>query len=450
MVNVTVTTGGTSGPRGSGWLTGAGAPTSTVGFDGDFYLDNTNVGYYYGPKASGVWGAPSPFGNSLNGVPLVNITAVVAPTVSDDNTLGYSRGSYWINTLTNVYYVCTNASTGAAVWNQVVPVSNTPIVGTAQIATSTSAARWSITPGMYSGTGVIYGCLMTANTTTSFNVSAGQAVIVDYTTNPVNPTATLVNIAAQTITLNSTELARAVNWWVADINGTITSQATRPEHAQRRTSIQLGVTEQLSNAIIDVTPSVIYTPQGNTQFYDLLYELGPFNSPISADNAVSPNGANLSINKTVGTIFTPAAGYQNGADNQHFITSPAETPVSFFRVLRNTVTLPGVSTTLDPLNYDLNGVLTPIGGGTGSSTIQRVFLVPTGVAGKQVYVQYGQTVYSSLSNAVNAVGNTGFVINPLLEGVAAAIYWVVMTRVCTSLQDTANAVIVRTGRFALP
>lgn len=450
MVNVTISTSGLSGPRGPGWFSGAGVPAASTGFDGDFYLDTTNVGYYYGPKTSGVWGAPHPFGNSLNGVPLVNVTATTAPTVSNDNTQGYSRGSYWINTLTNVYYVCTNASTGAAVWNATTPTSNTPVVGTARIATSATAARWSITPGMYTGTGVISGCLITPNNNTSFNISAGQAVILDYTTDPANPVATIVNISAQTVTLNGTELARAVNWWTANSSGVITSQTTRPQHGQRRTAIQLGVTTQVSNVIVDVTPSVIYTPQVNTQLYDLLYDLGPFNEPLSSSNAISANGANLSFNKTSGSIFTPASGYQNGANNQHYVTSPAETPVTFFRILQNTTTFPAPTTSIDPANYDNGGVLTAVGGGTGSATIQRVFLVPTGVAGMQVYVQYGQTVYSSLTNAVNAIGSTGFTINPLLDGVAAAIYWIVVTRVCTSLQDASNAAIVRTGRFALP
>jgi hypothetical protein len=61
VVNVTVTSGGTSGPRGSGWLSGTGAPADTVGFDGDFYLDTANTGVYYGPKTAGIWGASHPF-----------------------------------------------------------------------------------------------------------------------------------------------------------------------------------------------------------------------------------------------------------------------------------------------------------------------------------------------------------------------------------------------------
>lgn len=450
MVNVTVTSAGTSGPRGSGWLSGAGVPASSTGFDGDFYLDTTNVGYYYGPKTSGAWGAPSPFGNSLNGVPLTNVTATAAPTVSDDNTQGYSRGSYWINTTTDIWYVATDVTTGAAVWNQLLPVTNTATAGRVQVANGATSTTWAITPGLYSGTGLISGAVMTQASSTSFSITAGKAVIVDYTTDPTNPTAAMVTINAQTITLNGTELARAENWWVADASGTITSQATRPQHAQRRTAVQLGVTQQVSNVVTDVTSSPIYTPQANTQFYDLLYELGPFNAPESTSNTVSANGANLSVNKAVGQLYVPASGYGAGPNEQHYVPNPAETPGAFYKILRNTTTLPSTVTLLNPTVYDSNGVLTAVGGGTGSSTIQRVFLVPTGIAGDQLVVQYGQTVYSSLTNAVNAIGVGTFVVNPLLDGVSTLLAWIVMTRVCTSLQDTANATIVKAQRFALP
>lgn len=47
-------------------------------------------------------------------------TSAGAPGATDDNTKGYVVGSQWINTSTSprTVYICTNASTGAAVWAQ--------------------------------------------------------------------------------------------------------------------------------------------------------------------------------------------------------------------------------------------------------------------------------------------------------------------------------------------
>lgn len=47
---------------------------------------------------------------------LNNTNAVVDPTPTDDTNLGYSRGSIWINTLTNSVFLCADNSAGAAVW----------------------------------------------------------------------------------------------------------------------------------------------------------------------------------------------------------------------------------------------------------------------------------------------------------------------------------------------
>lgn len=48
--------------------------------------------------------------------PRHNYSAITAPTVSDDETSHYSTNSLWVNTSTGTAYICTDASTGAAVW----------------------------------------------------------------------------------------------------------------------------------------------------------------------------------------------------------------------------------------------------------------------------------------------------------------------------------------------
>lgn len=48
--------------------------------------------------------------------PRHNYSAVTAPTVNDDESSSYSTNSLWVNTSTGTAYICTDASTGAAVW----------------------------------------------------------------------------------------------------------------------------------------------------------------------------------------------------------------------------------------------------------------------------------------------------------------------------------------------
>lgn len=44
---------------------------------------------------------------------------IIAPTVSDDNTLGYSIFSLWQDTSAIRTYICQDASTGAAIWARI-------------------------------------------------------------------------------------------------------------------------------------------------------------------------------------------------------------------------------------------------------------------------------------------------------------------------------------------
>lgn len=60
---VVVSTVGLQGPRGKGILNGQGAPSNSLGIDGEFYID-TNVNKIYGPKENGIWPTPVNLGGT--------------------------------------------------------------------------------------------------------------------------------------------------------------------------------------------------------------------------------------------------------------------------------------------------------------------------------------------------------------------------------------------------
>jgi len=49
-----------------------------------------------------------------------NFTAVAAPTVSNDNTEGFSVGSEWLDTTTDIFYKASSVGTGTADWEKIV------------------------------------------------------------------------------------------------------------------------------------------------------------------------------------------------------------------------------------------------------------------------------------------------------------------------------------------
>lgn len=268
----------------------------------------------------------------------------------------------------------------------------------------------------------------------------------------VKPTVTQVDYPGATVALSGASLTRSITWWLLDSAQTVIQQGTRPSASQRRTHLILGVTvfDIGSLTLLEAQTLPVVLPQQANQFVDLMDALGPFS--ISG-NVVSPNGANLSINKSSGTLFARSFNlFVSGVinDELHVSTSAAQTPVVLRRILQvPQVVTPPLVTTLDPANFDVGGVLTPVGGGANSATIQRVWLFVANTVSLQVAVQYGQTTYNSLAAATAAIGSGAFIPAPVTSD-ASLIGYVVLTRTATDLSNALQATFVKAGKFATP
>ncbi len=150
-INVDPATGLVSFPAGvAGGLNtiwnGVGAPSASIGVVGDFYLDTANA-RIYGPRAAGGWptaglslvgpagatggvGPQGPVGPAgvvgpagtvgpqgpagANGISRLNR----APTISDDQSIGYAANSTWLNAGNGDVWQCLASTTGAAAWQK--------------------------------------------------------------------------------------------------------------------------------------------------------------------------------------------------------------------------------------------------------------------------------------------------------------------------------------------
>lgn len=301
-------------------------------------------------------------------------------------------------------------------------------------------------------TGIISGGEINVASATSISISAVVGYIVDTDTNPTNPTVQRITSNNMTVALTGASLTRTLTWWVMNANGSITQQAARPDNAQRRTALVLGATAYDTGSgtlFIDQSLPVVQAQPAN-QFADLLDALGPF---LISGGVASPNGTNLSFNLSAGRMFSRAFNHYAGpllTNDPHVFDTPVHTPTSFRRILRvATLPTPPVVTVVDPANYDNAGVLTAVGGGAGTSTIQRIWLAGTNDLQDQVLVQYGQNTYSSLDGAVAALSSGTFIPAPVTSD-SALVGWLCLTRVATNLSDTSQARFIKAGRFATP
>lgn len=301
-------------------------------------------------------------------------------------------------------------------------------------------------------TGIIAGGDISVNGSNpaAIDISPMTAYVVDDVTDPRNPAVIRLNTALQTVALDAAALTRTVTWWLITSSGTVIQQATKPSNDQRRTHLVLGLTAQFGGSItVDQSLPVILAQPAN-QLVDLMDALGSFSI---TGNMVTPNGANLSVNMSAGTMFARAFSHYIGpalTRNPHIVTTVAETPAQYRYITATGLTFGALRSTLDVANYDNAGVITPVGGGAGTATIQRLWLFGSGIATAQLAFQYGQTTYSSLTTAIDAIGQSGHVVNPTMTENGALLGHIVVTRTATNLTDTSQARIFIAGKFDTP
>lgn len=302
-------------------------------------------------------------------------------------------------------------------------------------------------------TGVASGGRLSVNAMdpAAVDISAMDGYIVNYLAGTqAEPVITRVKTVDQTVSLDAAALLRTVTWWLVDSSGSIVQQAAKPTNQEFRTRIVLGVTAFVGGAIVNVqTLPVILPGQGN-QLVELIESLGPFN--ISG-NAITANGANLMLDHDAGTLFSRAFNHFDGAtltNDPHVATTTAQSPASFTYATQATTTFPSPVTLVDPANFDSGGVITPVGGGSNRSTVQRIYLFPVDTTANQLLILYGQATYASLSEAVAAVSTEDFTPNPAVGAGGVFIASIALIRTATDLSDPAQASIVRAGKFAIP
>lgn len=302
-------------------------------------------------------------------------------------------------------------------------------------------------------TGVASGGEMDIATPTSVTINALVGYVVDNNAlTSVAPTVVKVDQPTQVVALDAFSLTRASTTWLMDSAGNVLQQAGAVTPEQRRTHLALGVTifDTVAMTLIEAQTRPVILGQPVNQTVDLMDAIGPLST---SGNAISPAGATLSFNKAPGTLFIRASNhFASGVltDNPHFSPSPGYTPVTFRRILRTPIVVtPPPATTLDVANYDLGGVLTPVGGGANTATVQRVWAFITTDTTTQILVQYGQSTYTSLANAVASIGHGAFIPNPVTVR-GALIGYICVIRTATNLSDPAQAVFIQSGRFPTP
>lgn len=287
-------------------------------------------------------------------------------------------------------------------------------------------------------TGVFsFGGISLASSTT-FNVGPAEGWIVDNTTNPLVPEVFYVNYTGQTNIPSLYYSSATQTYLLLTSAGTLTQQVTFPTPQQRRQSIYLakmghGNRTNLINAFNE--PDFDLSPI--SQLRDMFTPIKLINENVYP----SPN-SNLTFNTSSGILWGLGIGFSTNQLNPSSITISGNSPTTFQYRTQTGGTATNI-TTIDPANYDLNGVITSIGSPAKQATNQRIFLLQNG----QIRIQYGQTKYTDLTAAIAAVNTEAFTTFSNFRDNAVLIAILSVRSDATILTDTLQAKITFASKF---
>lgn len=279
-------------------------------------------------------------------------------------------------------------------------------------------------------TGVLTFSGLATNSSTTINIGAATGYVVDNETTPSVPVSAYVSYAGAT-NVTVTTIGSGIGTYVMLSSvGVISFQNTFPTPAERKAKIWLGKVAHPSGSITAVInePDYITSPMGLAR--DICQAFGFIN------NGVYPtfNGANLNLNIVGGTITGDGINFVSNRANPNILTIASGSSISFMPRTQTGAGGGGVTSIISG-SYDVGGVVTAVGGGSGSSTIQYIYTVP----GQGYIVTYGQTVYATLDLAKSAVGKESPVIFPNLVGNAILIGALAVNKNATALNNTTQA-----------
>ena len=281
--------------------------------------------------------------------------------------------------------------------------------------------RW-LEGNMYSG--LLNGGVITTQSSTVYQVSSGSGIIVSLNGSlSTDPYPTVQYISWSNLSSSIAPLSASYDQSFIAIEpsasaGILHVQGIPYDDGQFNTLIPIGNVIHQNRSSINATatyPSVAYGYKQRSS--DFIRAFGPLK--LSGLNTIVSGSSTGSLQITSGTSYNEGRNYVNDVNNPSYVTDSGQPISKIFRYYQSGsswvyLTNGGAGfETIDPTQYSLNGVLTPVPG-TGANrefTIQRVYYFPSG-ATKGIYVYYGNATYTTLVEAIANIPYENFTEAP--------------------------------------
>jgi hypothetical protein len=326
--------------------------------------------------------------------------------------------------------------------------SNSSTLGTLQVSIQNEDATLTLTTternileGNVISTGVYeYKPGITKISNTTFSISSAKGWIVKNTgTYSILPDVVNVIFAGATGLSTPYLNSDSSTYVLLSTTSSVILQPTFPTPEQRRENIYLGKVVHPDKTVIqNINNTVDFDVSPIAQLRDLWTPIKLINQGV----VINTNGANLTFQMNGGTLWGNGINWVNDQLNPDSVAIAGQIPVTFqYRTQTGTQSAFTNRTTIDPNNYDVGGIATPISG--SQYTNQRVYLYSTGV----VRVQYGQHTYTTLPKAVTGILAEDFIeyVNNRDNGILIGL--ISIKGGTTDLTDTNNCQFTAVSKF---
>lgn len=269
--------------------------------------------------------------------------------------------------------------------------------------------------------GLIDGGRITAASTTQIDISDGSGQIIDHKTDPANPVyipVTWSGLSNITLTNLATAIATTIS---IDKFGAVVQTPQPRTPISIREQVVLGVVTHPAGVISSIVtnPSTAYGLASS--FEEFMNITGQLNV---SGNVYSANGANLLLDKTVGTTFSLGGNYANDINNPNQVAVAAQSGITvYLRAFQDGsggwTQVPAAS--IDPDIWD-DGSGTPASVSPNKWTAKRISLL---AEDSLTVIELGQKEYNNRQEAIDGVKIDDVVRNPSFSQIALRAWLIV-------------------------
>lgn len=308
--------------------------------------------------------------------------------------------------------------------------------------------RW-LEGNMYSG--LLNGGVITTQSSTVYQVSSGSGIIVSLNGSlssdpyPAIDYISWNNLSSSIAPLSASFDQSFVAIEPSGSKGIIYVQGVPYDDGQFNTLIPIGNVIHQNRSTINATatyPNVAYGYKQRSS--DFIRAFGPLK--LTGLDTIVSGSSTGSLQITSGKSYSEGRNYITDVNNPSYVQDTGQPISKIFRYYQSGsgwvyLTNGGAGfETIDPTQYSLNGVLTPVPG-TGANrefSIQRVFYFPGG-ATKGIYVYYGNQTYPTALAAIANIAYESFIEAPNTSaGAVLSAYLVVRNNADFTVADSYN------------